>query len=740
MLGPEGCTYLRFVVQYERGEKTEGTIRDDACILPNGKLVIVEGITDEAREELNESTSGSVTLLVNGANAPIEDGVLTIPEDGIIETIPIETNIPTIDNKRVFVIRVVAPDAQTTTTAARISDEVFGTNGDTFNLKSQYAACSYDQLTFEPVTEPLGGTDLQAAGVGRVDLDEDVRGVSRLEVTQSVLNAADIKYGSLQALINDGIIDNVMICLPPGTTDDTGNWLAYGSLNSWLSVYNNDVCNYPSFQMHTIGYNINLANSNEDGEMMEDVSGMMGFSIKQDQNPVKCFNAPKNRQLGWYTDGELSLAPLEGETYLGRLFGISDYNSLDTTTDDGVLIQITGYDLDYYVSFNRQTGINSGTQEGGDQVLVHSRKPGTDYSFSTLHARMNAGGVFEIPVPKRTAFDMANVTDDGNLNGRRLQDNAIPTTIRVIRIDTGANPGFALVQIGVVPSDAPSLGPSISTGPSLSIAPSDRPSDVPSVVPSLSFSPSLSMAPSDQPSSSPSVAPSISFAPSQSLAPSDRPTVVPSKAPSISFDPTLSVSPSDQPSDLPSVAPSISQLPTSSLSPSISPSDSPSIAPSISFAPSETTAPSQSQNPTSNPSASPSVAPSISAEPSVSAVPTLSFKPSVSLSPSLFPTIDCNVPKRFRNLRSIPRLLQQQISCPPSISITPTESIPPSVSFKPTTTRKPTVSPTDSPTTTQSMPPISGLSARSGQQKNIFQKFISNRERRIMERNNYAFP
>jgi len=58
----------------------------------------------------------------------------------------------TTGTKTVLVVRVVATDSSTTASAAQLSDSVFGTNGDLVNLKTQYAACSHNQLQFQPAT------------------------------------------------------------------------------------------------------------------------------------------------------------------------------------------------------------------------------------------------------------------------------------------------------------------------------------------------------------------------------------------------------------------------------------------------------------------------------------------------------------------------------------------------------------------------------------------------------------
>ena len=50
----------------------------------------------------------------------------------------------------ILVVRVVAADAAPSQSTAQISDSVFGTNGDSVNLRSQYSACSQGQLTMLP--------------------------------------------------------------------------------------------------------------------------------------------------------------------------------------------------------------------------------------------------------------------------------------------------------------------------------------------------------------------------------------------------------------------------------------------------------------------------------------------------------------------------------------------------------------------------------------------------------------
>jgi len=414
-----------------------GSQYKDSCILPSGKLVDIQGLPNELKlSKLDGRASGHVTLNIEGAT--ISNGVLTVPRSARVETTDIghfsngrdlsdRRSLQTIGTKKVFVIRAIAPDASTTKNMNEISDKVFGTGTDIVNLKSQFAACSYNKLLFEPVIDTFGDYSI-TNGVGEVNIGTNVNGIADGVIRDAMLAAADEKYGNLNSLVNNGDIDHVMLCLPPGTS---GNWLAYAYINFWLSVYNDLWCNYPSTQMHEMGHNLGLAHSGELSEY-DDTSSMMGFSYGQDESPLMCFNAAKNWQLGWYEDARYIFKPFEQAPYTGNLIGICDYG----TTSDIVMIKIEGYaTLDYYVSFNRQSGINSETREGGDQVLVHSRGPG-GYVTSDLIAKLNAGGIYTI-------------TETGQES----------TTISILSINTSTSPAIAVVQIDGPTTSAPTQSP-----------------------------------------------------------------------------------------------------------------------------------------------------------------------------------------------------------------------------------------------------------------------------------------
>jgi hypothetical protein len=186
-----------------------------------------------------------------------------------------------------------------------------------------------------------------------------------------------------------------------------------------------------------IGHNIGLAHSGEDSDSYGDRTGMMGYSYNYDDGPEMCFNAPKNWQLGWYPLGELEVV---NQYFEGKIFGIADYGAfingdLNVSNDEIIMAKVINPAAgeDWYVSFNRDTSINSGTVEGQDQVLVHKRPQGTGYAESSLMAKLSTGGVY---------------------NGI----TAMPVSVSSINTSSGV--GYAQVKIGNAPTtNSPTKAP-----------------------------------------------------------------------------------------------------------------------------------------------------------------------------------------------------------------------------------------------------------------------------------------
>jgi len=315
--------------------------------------------------------------------------------------------------RKVLVVHVTAADAENSFDAAELSNSVFGTNGDAFNLAQGYKDCSHEKLTFIPYEG-----DNVSNGVYKVTISSTVANTASSTLVNIIRTQleTDLQVDDLQ----DIGADHVMLCIPPGSSG--GGWIAYAYIGHWLSVYNDAWCTKPSAQIHEIGHNLRLAHSGE-SSAYGDQTGMMGYSYNQDEGPIMCFNNAKNWQLGWYADQSATINPLTG-SWTGDVIGVNDYRASDKTVVVKVEGSATG--LDYYIGFNsnKQQGINSGTREAPNLVTIQS-KTGTGYATSKLEAKLNAGEEF--------------VIDNFSSNG--------PVTIVVTSIDLDATVPYAEVTV-----------------------------------------------------------------------------------------------------------------------------------------------------------------------------------------------------------------------------------------------------------------------------------------------------
>lgn len=172
-----------------------------------------------------------------------------------------------------------------------------------------------------------------------------------------------------------------------------------------------------------------------------------------------CFNGPKTFQLNWFPSHYTTLTTPD-YNWSGNLYHSSD----SIGTNDMMVIKIPGFTstrsssyLDYYVSFNKYSGANSGTIEARNKVAVHSSQT-EDYVWapkSKLVAELGVDEEFEF-----TAL-------------------SVDVVVKVTAIDTTANPPYATVTIA-----SGTEAPSLSFVPSASLVPSQGPSLSPSTMPS----------------------------------------------------------------------------------------------------------------------------------------------------------------------------------------------------------------------------------------------------------------
>lgn len=139
-----------------------------------------------------------------------------------------------------------------------LSNDIFGNGVDTVNLKSQYAACSYNQLVFDKTADrsmsinPNDGTTTIASGVVDIKVDLSVTAGD-----STIRNAVTSKIDSVFGVTNPNQLANhVMYCFPPGAMSG----IAYAYINSWNSVYSNEWCNFVSMQVHEVRFPFSICN------------------------------------------------------------------------------------------------------------------------------------------------------------------------------------------------------------------------------------------------------------------------------------------------------------------------------------------------------------------------------------------------------------------------------------------------------------------------------------------------
>ena len=161
-------------------------------------------------------------------------------------------------NYTLAIIRISSDGAggSTSPTTETLQNEVMSDAN--VNVRTQFSACSFDQFNLEPAT----GNGLDG-GVATVSTTVDP-GTGNLSNTAS--------YNQFLAYMNDILdqlfaqngarnpADFVMLCLPPGTMAGSD---AIGYFNSYLTVFNSNVCTSVSFAIHEIGHNLDLHHASD---------------------------------------------------------------------------------------------------------------------------------------------------------------------------------------------------------------------------------------------------------------------------------------------------------------------------------------------------------------------------------------------------------------------------------------------------------------------------------------------
>ena len=414
----------------------------DVSIIPGKTMITVS-------PKIRITKSNKIRLNKEGLNVKFTEDHTEerIQETRRLNLIQKKETTKTTGVKTVLAVRITATNTQNSFSEHNLEKNVFRKKEDwekNWNLANAMSKCSFGQLE---IISPA----FETGGVITVKIDNAVtyeagKRHSWKDTIESIKDEAKKKLDELYGDDIYDLVDEVMYCIPKiGIWNDgNGDYMAKasGAGGQW-TVYNDEACLKPSLQMHEIGHNLDIAhagNKEEDGNRYSDTSGVMGSSYGSFGGPIMCFHGAANYQLGWFQKQTVSLD--NSLKLQGKLVGLVDYdNDKDKSP---VLINIDdGTDRRYIMSFNRKSSFNSGTNLGGDQVLIHERSRDGTWSQSWIVAKMGKGG----------EHILSNIGQDGNK--KRVM-------IKVVDIDLNAVPAFAKIIIAPHENNNPTKEPTLS--------------------------------------------------------------------------------------------------------------------------------------------------------------------------------------------------------------------------------------------------------------------------------------
>eukprot|EP00545_Synedropsis_sp_CCMP1620_P006968 CAMPEP_0119009876 /NCGR_PEP_ID=MMETSP1176-20130426/4652_1 /TAXON_ID=265551 /ORGANISM="Synedropsis recta cf, Strain CCMP1620" /LENGTH=696 /DNA_ID=CAMNT_0006962457 /DNA_START=103 /DNA_END=2193 /DNA_ORIENTATION=+ len=453
-------------IQRNNSSRTTNHVRGSRSS-PFSSLQVVDDTLIVASEE---------NTVVEFNNVPFHQGPDNNKRRQLSSVVPSTTG-----TSSVLFVRITTKHASVSLSAATMSDRAFGSHEGT--LKSTYADCSFGKLNLQPATSTTRSGAI-VNGVVELSLpDMVIEGVSIRSLENSFSTALVNKIGSISHF------HHVAYCVPSGSrySATVPNWLAYGYLEDQKSFFNDEQCGFLSNLVHEIGHNLGLGHSGDKTLEYGDGSGMMGFGNRQVNGPIMCFNAPKNWQLGWYSD-KSSAVSVATNAWNGRLYGYPDYQ----TAPGNVLIQVG----DIFLQYNRITTINKGTKEMKDQIAI-ARSPNTNRNAKSvaLAGIDTTSSIFTINDFSNKQALVIEVCDMVKVaHGLTYFDISIRLSNQVSRCGQPASPATPRTRVPTspptrhpisYPTKRPTPSPTMRPTASVPIKmPSSSPSGVPTMTPS----------------------------------------------------------------------------------------------------------------------------------------------------------------------------------------------------------------------------------------------------------------
>jgi hypothetical protein len=321
-------------------------------------------------------------LYANFTDVVIDRGTLEVTSNATISLVTMKNqkmNIETSRERRtvdIAVVLVSTLDSSLTFTADDVKDTLFDESK--VNFVTQFDTCSFGKLKFQ----------LAPAGIISVTVNEPA---SNFDSGLALATAAQAELEKTGALSMSELGEKVLVCLPPNV--GSRPWVASAGVGHWRAQFNDDWCLSLSATMHEIGHTLGLTHANQDGEKYGDSTDYMAAGYRSQTQPRRCFNGIKSWELGWYKTRHHWIDPLTSGDQLIKLAPMVDFDK--TSADEAVIISIRD---EYFVTFNRAKGMNIGTGNKRNQVILTTQGDGGSESVAGL----GVGDVYEMKDYKNT--------------------------------------------------------------------------------------------------------------------------------------------------------------------------------------------------------------------------------------------------------------------------------------------------------------------------------------------------
>jgi len=375
----------------------------------------------------HEVTSGLTKFFTANATINWTSGVLHVPDKAIFDISnapsPVEGGVASKRQlssthdyangvKKVLAVRVSGSDAESLeadeirmrwfgklSVASTDFERRFGSkpNGTPFlNIAANVERCTAGTNIFEMPEDTFddSGNPIIVGGVVDMYFDEITAGQDH-----SILSdKAQAKlFDELGVVKSD--FGHIAFIVPNGMKNWPG--AAYASKPGWRSIYQENSFRHMVI-MHEVGHNFGFDHSNSQVEE-SDGTCSIGYGItkacqEKDTYGNNCYNVAKYSQVGWFPDAHALTSPLDEPYWEENLIGLGDYEK--DVEGSPVLLRIIGNSTnDYFIGFNRASGINEGTCTFVDKVVVY-RKGGIvndKRAYSTIIASLGAGEMHSLP-------------------------------------------------------------------------------------------------------------------------------------------------------------------------------------------------------------------------------------------------------------------------------------------------------------------------------------------------------